>query len=155
VPTPWSTSASSSVTEGRSSRRWSRSDPDLPGWAELHRQVRQSSRTWSDDPDLRAEVDGSGSDEANKAVSKAEDAIPQVRHSPHPVDRVGGQLTPSLKLKRNLVMRESHDDVEALQPLTRPRRSHLSGHSDTFRGHFGPCVGISGTQVPLASVFPR
>ena len=52
-------------------------------------------------------------DEANKAVSKAE-AIRKFAILPIQWTEEGGQLTPSLKLKRNVVMRESHDDVEAL-----------------------------------------
>jgi long-chain acyl-CoA synthetase len=65
-----------------------------------------------EDPDLLAEIQ-TGVDEANKAVSKAE-AIR--RFSILPVDwtEEGGQMTPSLKLKRSVVMAEFAADVEAL-----------------------------------------
>ena len=49
----------------------------------------------------------------NKAVSKAE-ATCKFAILPRQWTEEDGQLTPSLKLKRNVVMRESHDDVEAL-----------------------------------------
>jgi long-chain acyl-CoA synthetase len=68
--------------------------------------------TLKDDADLIAEIQ-TAVDEANKAVSKAE-AIR--RFSILPVDwtEEGGQMTPSLKLKRSVVMKEFADDVEAL-----------------------------------------
>jgi long-chain acyl-CoA synthetase len=65
-----------------------------------------------DDPDLRAEIDGAV-EEANKAVSKAE-SIRKFRILRGEWTEEGGQLTPSLKLKRNVVMRENKDDVAAL-----------------------------------------
>jgi len=67
-----------------------------------------------EDPDLLAELQG-GVDEANKAVSKAE-AIR--RFSVLPVDwtEEGGQLTPSLKLKRSVVMSEFDSAVAGLYP---------------------------------------
>jgi len=64
------------------------------------------------DPDLLAEVQ-SGVDEANKAVSKAE-AIRRFAVLAVDWTEEGGQLTPSLKLKRSVVMKEFADDVEAL-----------------------------------------
>ncbi|MCU1589426.1 MAG: putative long-chain fatty acid ligase [Frankiales bacterium] len=65
-----------------------------------------------DDPDLRAEIQ-SGVDEANKAVSKAE-AIRKFTILPVDWTEEGGQLTPSLKLKRSVVMKEFAAEVEAL-----------------------------------------
>ncbi|WP_310963162.1 AMP-dependent synthetase/ligase [Nocardioides terrisoli] len=65
-----------------------------------------------DDPDLRAEIEAAVED-ANKAVSKAE-SIRKFTILPVSWTEEGGQLTPSLKLKRNVVMRECADDVEAL-----------------------------------------
>jgi long-chain acyl-CoA synthetase len=65
-----------------------------------------------DDPDLQAEIQ-SAVDEANKAVSKAE-AIKKFAILPVDWTEDGGQLTPSLKLKRNVVMSQWKDDVEAL-----------------------------------------
>jgi long-chain acyl-CoA synthetase len=65
-----------------------------------------------EDPDLRTEIQ-SAVDEANKAVSKAE-SIRKFRILTAEWTEEGGQLTPSLKLKRNVVMRENKDDVAAL-----------------------------------------
>ena len=68
--------------------------------------------TLKDDPDLLAEIQGAV-DEANKAVSKAE-AIRKFSILPVDWTEEGGQMTPSLKLKRSVVMKEFGDDVEAL-----------------------------------------
>jgi long-chain acyl-CoA synthetase len=65
-----------------------------------------------DDPDLRAEIQA-GVDDANKAVSKAE-AIRKFAILPVDWTEEGGQLTPSLKLKRAVVMKEFASEVEAL-----------------------------------------
>ena len=64
------------------------------------------------DPDLLAEVQ-KAVDAANKAVSRAE-AIRKFVVLPADWTEEGGQLTPSLKLKRTVVMEEFADDVEAL-----------------------------------------
>jgi long-chain acyl-CoA synthetase len=64
------------------------------------------------DPDLRAELDRAV-EEANKAVSKAE-SIRKYAVLPVTWSEEGGQLTPSLKLKRDVVMREHRDDVADL-----------------------------------------
>ena len=76
------------------------------------RQVRQASTDLVDDPDLRAEIEAAVED-ANKAVSKAE-SIRKFAILRGEWTEEGGQLTPSLKLKRNVVMRENKDDVAAL-----------------------------------------
>jgi long-chain acyl-CoA synthetase len=52
-------------------------------------------------------------DDANTAVSKAE-SIRKFAVLPSDFTEENGYLTPSLKLKRNLVMKDFHDDVEAL-----------------------------------------
>ena len=65
-----------------------------------------------EDPDLIAEIQGAV-DEANKAVSKAE-AIRKFTILPTDWTEEGGQLTPSLKLKRAVVMKEFAADVDAL-----------------------------------------
>jgi len=52
-------------------------------------------------------------DDANTAVSKAE-SIRKFAVLPGDFTEENGYLTPSLKLKRNLVMKDFHDDVEAL-----------------------------------------
>lgn len=65
-----------------------------------------------DDPDLVAAIQGAV-DEANKAVSHAE-AIKKFAILGVDWTEEGGQVTPSLKLKRNVVMAEFGDEVEAL-----------------------------------------
>jgi long-chain acyl-CoA synthetase len=65
-----------------------------------------------DDPDLRAEIEAAVED-ANKAVSKAE-SIRKFRILTDEWTEEGGELTPSLKLKRNVVMGQNKDDVAAL-----------------------------------------
>ncbi len=65
-----------------------------------------------DDADLLAEIQGAV-DEANKAVSKAE-AIRKFTILPVDWTEEGGQLTPSLKLKRSVVMKEFSGSVDAL-----------------------------------------
>jgi long-chain acyl-CoA synthetase len=65
-----------------------------------------------EDADMLAEIQ-SAVDEANKAVSKAE-AIRKFAILAIDWTEEGGQMTPSLKLKRSVVMKEFADDVEAL-----------------------------------------
>ncbi|GAB3768105.1 long-chain acyl-CoA synthetase [Nocardioides ginsengisegetis] len=85
----------------------------FPAWAEAHGKS-GSIADLVDDPDLRSEIEGAV-EEANKAVSKAE-AIRKFTILPDSWTEEGGQLTPSLKLKRNVVMREFRDEVAALYP---------------------------------------
>ena len=63
------------------------------------------------DPDVLAEVQ-TAVDNANKAVSKAE-SIRKFTILTDDWSVEGGQLTPSMKLKRNVVMAENDEDVEA------------------------------------------
>jgi long-chain acyl-CoA synthetase len=87
----------------------------LATWAEQHGKSGKADDLvdrLADDPDLRAEIDAAVED-ANKAVSRAE-AIRKYRILRGEWTEEGGQLTPSLKLKRNVVMRENKDDVAAL-----------------------------------------
>ncbi|QCX27145.1 AMP-dependent synthetase/ligase [Nocardioides jishulii] len=83
----------------------------LPGWAELNGKSGSVAELMFDD-DLRAEIDAAV-EEANKAVSRAE-SIRKYTILPSSWSEEGGQLTPSLKLRRNVVMREFREDVEAL-----------------------------------------
>jgi long-chain acyl-CoA synthetase len=64
------------------------------------------------DPDLLAEVQRAV-DDANAAVSRAE-SIRKFVILPRDWTEEGGQLTPSLKLKRSVVVREHRDDIAAL-----------------------------------------
>ena len=52
-------------------------------------------------------------DDANTAVSRAE-SIRKFVILPEDWTEEGGQLTPSLKLKRNVVVRECKDEIAAL-----------------------------------------
>ncbi len=88
--------------------------PRPRGAARLGGAPRQEARRRKlvDDPDLLAEIEAAV-EEANKAVSKAE-SIRKFRVLADEWTEEGGQLTPSLKLKRNVVMREVRDDIAAL-----------------------------------------
>jgi long-chain acyl-CoA synthetase len=87
-------------------------DPDaVSAWAESHGKPR-SVPELVDDDDLRAEVQ-SAVDDANEAVSKAE-AVRKFVVLPDAWTEEGGQLTPSLKLRRAVVMSESRGVVEDL-----------------------------------------
>jgi long-chain acyl-CoA synthetase len=83
----------------------------VPLWAEQHGKSADIAALVHD-PDLRAEIETAVED-ANKAVSKAE-SIRRFVIVPVAWTEEGGQLTPSLKLKRGVVMREHRDDVDAL-----------------------------------------
>jgi long-chain acyl-CoA synthetase len=65
-----------------------------------------------DNADLRAEIQ-TAIDDANKAVSKAE-SIRKFVILGEDWTEAGGQMTPSLKLKRNLVMKEAASEIEGL-----------------------------------------
>jgi len=89
-------------------------DPEsFPVWKEEH--GKDPGATVADlveDPDLLASVQHAV-DEANRAVSTAE-SIRRFRVLPIDWTEEGGQLTPSMKLRRSVVMAESAADVEAL-----------------------------------------
>ena len=87
-------------------------DPEaFPTWAQAHGKT-GGIPDLVDDPDLRAEIEAAVED-ANKAVSKAE-SIRKFVILPVDWTEETGELTPSLKLKRNVVMREFRDDLEGL-----------------------------------------
>jgi long-chain acyl-CoA synthetase len=71
-----------------------------------------------DDPDLLAEIDAAVED-ANRVVSRAE-SIRRFRILDRDFTEAGGQLTPTLKLRRNVIMKEFADDVEGLYSPTAP-----------------------------------
>ncbi len=83
----------------------------FPAWAETNGKS-GSIADLVDDEELRAEIQR-GVDDANKAVSKAE-SIRKFRILPEDWTEEGGQLTPSLKLKRNVVTRERRNEIAAL-----------------------------------------
>ena len=89
-------------------------DPEsLPTWLEKNGRAADTELAdVIDDPELRAEIQ-TAIDDANKAVSKAE-SIRKFAILPDDWTEAGGQLTPSLKLKRNVVHKEAAADIEAL-----------------------------------------
>ncbi len=85
----------------------------LPAWLEQHdRPADTPLADLAEDPQIISEVQAA-IDEANKAVSNAE-AIKKFEILKVDWTEEGGQLTPSMKLKRNVVMGEFGDQVEAL-----------------------------------------
>jgi long-chain acyl-CoA synthetase len=88
-------------------------DPEaLPAWLEKSGKSGLSMAELVNDADLHGEVQ-QAVDDANKAVSKAE-AIKKFTILPSDWTEATGQLTPSLKLKRNLVMRECASEIASL-----------------------------------------
>jgi long-chain acyl-CoA synthetase len=83
----------------------------LPAWCAAHDKTPDLALL-VDDPDLRAEVQ-LAIDDANAAVSRAE-SIRKFVILPDDWTEEGGQLTPSLKLKRNVVVRELRAEISAL-----------------------------------------
>ena len=89
-------------------------DPEsFPGWLKQSGKPEGSTiASMTNDPDLVAEIQ-KAVDEANKAVSNAE-AIKKFTILQEDWTEEGGQLTPSMKLKRNVVMKEYASEVDAL-----------------------------------------
>ena len=89
-------------------------DPDaLPAWKKANgKPADADAAALADDAELRAEVQ-TAIDDANKAVSKAE-AIKVFRILPRDFTEATGELTPSLKVKRNVVLKEYADDIAAI-----------------------------------------
>jgi len=89
-------------------------DPDaVPSWAaEKGKPGSSTAEDLREDPDLLAEIQRAV-DEANRAVSKAE-AIRKFVVLPQDWTEAGGEMTPSLKLKRSVVMTQHEREVEEL-----------------------------------------
>jgi long-chain acyl-CoA synthetase len=89
-------------------------DPEaIGGWLKENGKPEDTPVTdLVDDEDLRAEIQ-KAVDEANKAVSKAE-AIRKFEILAEDWTEEGGQLTPTLKLKRAVVMKQYAGEVEKL-----------------------------------------
>ena len=87
-------------------------DEMLPMWAANNGKQGLSPEKARTDPDVLAAIQAAV-DDANKAVSKAE-SIRKFAILDVDFTEESGHLTPSLKLKRNVVMRDFADDVEAL-----------------------------------------
>jgi long-chain acyl-CoA synthetase len=84
----------------------------LPAWLEQHGKPAMDVAAAAEDPDVLAEIQ-SAVDDANKAVSRAE-AIKKFKILPVDWTEETGELTPSLKLKRGVVMKEHSAEVDAL-----------------------------------------
>jgi long-chain acyl-CoA synthetase len=76
-------------------------EEEFPRWAENHGKQGHKVADLVDDPDLRASIQ-EVVDDANKAVSRAE-SIREFRILPEDFTIAGGELTPTLKVKRNVV----------------------------------------------------
>jgi len=87
-------------------------DPEVfPSWRDEHGKTGEVADL-VEDSELRAEIDAAVTD-ANKAVSAAE-AIKKFRILPVDFTEEGGQLTPTLKLKRAVVAKEYAHEIEAI-----------------------------------------
>jgi long-chain acyl-CoA synthetase len=82
----------------------------LDFWGQQH--GRPADADLSDDPELIADI-SRAVDDANKAVSRAE-SIRRFRILPSDFTEANGYLTPSLKVRRNVVTKDFADDIEAL-----------------------------------------
>ncbi|MHC1561722.1 AMP-dependent synthetase/ligase [Actinomycetospora sp. C-140] len=88
-------------------------DPEaLPGWSTEHGKDSSDAAALADDPDIRAEITAA-IDDANKAVSKAE-AIKQWRILSTDFTEESGELTPTMKLKRNVIAENRAADIDAV-----------------------------------------
>ncbi|SFQ07272.1 long-chain acyl-CoA synthetase [Amycolatopsis arida] len=85
----------------------------FPTWKEQHGKPADATvADLVDDPDLRTAVQ-EAVNEANRQVSQAE-AIKKFTILPRDFSEADGEITPSLKLKRNVVSKNHAGDIEAL-----------------------------------------
>jgi long-chain acyl-CoA synthetase len=84
----------------------------LPTWLGSHGRPPMSVDQAAEDEQVRAEVQ-KAVDEANRAVSKAE-SVRKFRILPVDFTEDAGYLTPSLKIKRSVVMKDFAGEVDAL-----------------------------------------
>lgn len=88
-------------------------DPEaLPGWLSGRDRPDTPVSALVDDADLRAEIQAAIA-EANKAVSAAE-GIKVFTILPRDFTEATGELTPSLKVKRAVVMKEYAEEIDAI-----------------------------------------
>ncbi len=89
-------------------------DPEaFDGWKQHHgKDAKASVEDLADDPDLVAQIDLAVK-QANQAVSKAE-AIRKFKILPVDFTVTTGELTPTLKVKRNVVAAKFADEIESL-----------------------------------------
>ena len=82
----------------------------LPDWATEHGKSGTTADELAGDADLRAEIQ-SAVDDGNAAVSKAE-SVRQFRILTSDFTEDSGELTPTMKLKRNVIADQRADDIE-------------------------------------------
>jgi long-chain acyl-CoA synthetase len=85
----------------------------LPGW--LERAGKGADTPLADlvdDPDLRREI-GQAVDDANLAVSRAEQ-IREFRILPVDFTEAGGEMTPTMKVKRSVVAEKYASDIASI-----------------------------------------
>ena len=89
-------------------------DPEaFPTWKEQNgKPAGASVADLAEDPDLIAAVQDA-IDEGNKAVSRAE-GVRRFRILSITFSEESGHVTPSLKLKRNIVLKDFEQDIEAI-----------------------------------------
>jgi long-chain acyl-CoA synthetase len=98
-------------------------DPEaLDLWKTRHgRPADATPRDLADDPELTAEIQRAV-DDANKAVSRAE-SIRRFRILPVDFTEASGELTPSLKVRRDVVAKEFAAEIGALYRSPRGDRA--------------------------------
>ncbi len=85
----------------------------LPRWLERHgKPAGLTAAELTDDPELLADLQ-KAVDDGNAAVSKAE-SVRKFRILPGQFTEASGHVTPSLKLKRNVVAKDFADEIEAI-----------------------------------------
>jgi long-chain acyl-CoA synthetase len=84
----------------------------LPEWAAERGKAGRTAVELRDDPDLRAEIDAAVAN-ANKMVSRAEE-IRRYAILPQDLTIAGGELTPTMKVRRSTVMKEYDQLIEEL-----------------------------------------
>ncbi|ATW48087.1 long-chain fatty acid--CoA ligase [Streptomyces peucetius subsp. caesius ATCC 27952] len=85
----------------------------LARWAADHgRPAGSTAESLRDDTELQAEIQ-KAIDDGNAAVSKAE-SVRKFRILPRQFTEEAGHITPSLKLKRNVVAKDFADEIEAI-----------------------------------------
>jgi long-chain acyl-CoA synthetase len=88
-------------------------DEFLGRWADEHgKPAGSTAASLGQDPDLLAAIQ-SAVDDGNAAVSKAE-SVRKFRVLASQFTEDSGHLTPSLKLKRNVVAKDYADEIEAI-----------------------------------------
>ena len=86
-------------------------DPEaLPDWASEHGRSGTTAEELAGDEDLRGEIQAAV-DDGNSAVSKAE-SVRQFRILTSDFTEDSGELTPTMKLKRNVITDQRSEDIE-------------------------------------------